>query len=106
MWVAFALLSALCAAGTTLMLKQAVARGGVVESTVAFRAVAGVLLALLTLAVGDWPVPTAAYWRAAALASISTAGLRSVEWVDGVEASARWGLDHGQGAIVLRTRAQ
>ena len=42
----------------------------------------------------------------AALASISTAGLRAVEWVDGVEASARWGLDHGQGAIVLRTRAQ
>ena len=42
----------------------------------------------------------------AALASISTAGLRAVEWVDGVEASARWGLDHSQGAIVLRTRAQ
>jgi hypothetical protein len=41
----------------------------------------------------------------AALASISTAGLRAVEWVDGVEASARWGLDHGQGAIVLRTRS-
>ena len=42
----------------------------------------------------------------AALASISTAGLRAVEWVDGVEASARWGLDHSQGAIVLRTRSQ
>ena len=67
MWVTFSLLSALCAAGTTLMLKQAVARGGVVESTVAFRAVAGVLLALLTVAVGQWPAPTPAYWRAAAL---------------------------------------
>ncbi|MFL5581083.1 MAG: hypothetical protein ACJ8AO_11975 [Gemmatimonadaceae bacterium] len=42
----------------------------------------------------------------AALASISTAGLHSVEYLDGVEATARWGLDHGQGAIVLRTRAQ
>ena len=41
----------------------------------------------------------------AALANISTAGLRAVEWVDGLDASARWGLDHSQGAIVLRTRA-
>ena len=49
------------------MLKRAVARGGVVESTVAFRAVAGVLLALLTLALGQWPAPTPAYWRTAAL---------------------------------------
>lgn len=67
MWVAFALLSALCSAGTTLMLKRAVARGGAVESTVAFRAVAGVLLVALTLALGPWPAPTPAYWRAAAL---------------------------------------
>jgi len=67
MWVAFALVSALSAAGTTLMLKQAVARGGAVESTVAFRAVAGLLLAALTLAVGPWPAPTPVYWRTAAL---------------------------------------
>ncbi|HYD54998.1 MAG TPA: hypothetical protein VEA99_20345 [Gemmatimonadaceae bacterium] len=37
------------------------------------------------------------------LAEISTAGLISVEWVDGVEAAARWGLNHSQGAVVLRT---
>lgn len=42
----------------------------------------------------------------AALSNISTAGLHSVEWVDGLQATARWGLDHGQGAIVLHTRAR
>jgi uncharacterized membrane protein len=67
MWVAFALVSALAGAGTTLMLKRAVGRGGVLESTVAFRLVAGLLLALLTAAVGPWPAPTPAYWRATAL---------------------------------------
>jgi hypothetical protein len=41
----------------------------------------------------------------ASLAQISTAGLVSIEWVDGVEAAARWGLGHSQGAIVLLTRA-
>jgi hypothetical protein len=39
-----------------------------------------------------------------ALAEISTAGVIAVEFVDGVEAAARWGLNHSQGAIVVRTR--
>jgi hypothetical protein len=39
-----------------------------------------------------------------ALAEISTAGIIAVEFVDGVEAAARWGLNHSQGAIVVRTR--
>jgi hypothetical protein len=39
-----------------------------------------------------------------ALAELSTAGVIAVEFVDGVEAAARWGLNHSQGAIVVRTR--
>lgn len=38
------------------------------------------------------------------LESISTAGVVAVDFVDGVEAAARWGLNHSQGAIVVRTR--
>jgi hypothetical protein len=49
MWISLALLSALASAVVSLVLKQAVARGGVVESTVAFRALGGLMLAALAV---------------------------------------------------------
>jgi uncharacterized membrane protein len=67
MWVAFALLSAVGSAATTLMLKRAVARGGVMESAVAFRIIAGLLLGVLMVAAGPLPPLTPAYWRTAAM---------------------------------------
>ena len=37
----------------------------------------------------------------AALRDISSLGLTKIEFVDGITASARWGLDHAAGAIVV-----
>jgi hypothetical protein len=36
-----------------------------------------------------------------ALKDIASLGVTRVEFVDGITASARWGLDHGAGAIVV-----
>jgi hypothetical protein len=38
------------------------------------------------------------------LRSIPPTNVRSVRYVDGIQASARWGLDHGQGVIQVFTR--
>ena len=37
------------------------------------------------------------------LRTMSTASLQSIRHIDGVEASARWGLDHGKGVIYVST---
>jgi hypothetical protein len=37
------------------------------------------------------------------LRDLPAAGVSRVEFVGAIEASARWGLDHGQGAIVVTT---
>jgi drug/metabolite transporter (DMT)-like permease len=66
-WIPLALLSALCAASSTFVLKRAVHDGGAMRSTIAFRVVAGFLLAALLAATGPLPTLTPAYWRAAAL---------------------------------------
>ena len=67
MWIAFALLSAVSAAGTSVSLKRTVAHGGVVVTTIAFRVVAGLVLAAVVFSAGPWPTPTPGYWRAVAL---------------------------------------
>src|SRR5215212_11056690 len=67
MWILLALLAAAASAGTSLLLKRAVGLAGVVISTVAFRTVGGVLLAIATLAAGPLPPPTPTFWRAFAL---------------------------------------
>ena len=36
-----------------------------------------------------------------ALRELSSLGITKIEFVDGITASARWGLDHGAGAIVV-----
>lgn len=35
---------------------------------------------------------------------VMTRSISSIRYLDGLEASERWGLDHGQGAIVVTTR--
>ena len=67
MWIALALMSAVTGAGTSLLLKRAVAHGGAVLSIVTLRAVAGVLLAGVVLVAGGAPEPTPGYWRALAM---------------------------------------
>jgi drug/metabolite transporter (DMT)-like permease len=67
MWIALALLAAAASAGTSLLLKRAVGQAGVVASTVAFRGVGGVLLALATTIMGPWPEATPTFWRALAI---------------------------------------
>ena len=70
MWVALSLLTAFASACTSLALKQAVGRGGAVVSTVAFRAVAGLLLipvAVVAAQSEPWLQTSPAYWRAAAI---------------------------------------
>lgn len=67
MWVAFALVAALSSATSSLAIKQAVTRGGLLVTTVAFRAVAAVLLLALVVATRTWPGASPAYWRAVAL---------------------------------------
>lgn len=67
MWIGLALLSAVAAASSIFVLKRAVHVGDAMRSTIAFRAVAGVLLAGLLAATEPLPTPTPAYWRAVAL---------------------------------------
>lgn len=67
MWILLALTAAVGAAATSVVLKQAVEHGGVVVSTVAFRFIAGCLLALLVVFSDSLPTLTPAYWRATAL---------------------------------------
>ena len=67
MWIVLALLAAAASAGTSLLLKRAVGLAGVVVSTVAFRTVGGVLLAIATMLAGPWPTPTPTFWRAFAV---------------------------------------
>lgn len=38
------------------------------------------------------------------LRQISVRSISSIRWLDGLEATNRWGLDHGLGAIVVSTR--
>jgi uncharacterized membrane protein len=65
-WIALALLAAVSNAASNLTMKRAVGHGGVLTSTVAYRGIAGLVLAALTAIVG-WPELTAAYWRTVAL---------------------------------------
>ena len=67
MWIVLALIAATASAGTSLLLKRAVGQAGVVVSTVAFRVVGGVLLAVVTLLAGPWPAATPTFWRAFAV---------------------------------------
>jgi drug/metabolite transporter (DMT)-like permease len=64
MWIVLALLAASASAGTSLLLKRVVGLAGVVISTVAFRTIAGVLLALSCLHAEGWHALTPTYWRA------------------------------------------
>jgi drug/metabolite transporter (DMT)-like permease len=66
-WVLLALVAACGSAGSSLAIKGAVGRGGLLVTTVAFRAVAAALLLALVLAADAWPGTTPAYWRAVAL---------------------------------------
>jgi uncharacterized membrane protein len=66
-WITLALLSAVAAAASALVLKRAVHAGGALESTIAFRVVAGLLLAGLLAATEPMPALTPAFWRAAGL---------------------------------------
>ena len=67
MWIVLALLAASASAGTSLLLKRAVSLAGVVVSTVAFRIIAGVFLALSCLQAAAWHALTPTYWRATAV---------------------------------------
>jgi len=66
-WVLFGLLTACGSAGTSLAIKRAVARGDPVLTTIGYRFVAGVLLAVVVVAVGALRPATPAYWRTLAL---------------------------------------
>lgn len=39
------------------------------------------------------------------LQQITTRSIATIRFMDGLEATQRWGLDHGLGAIVVSTRA-
>lgn len=67
MWIVLALIAAVASAGTSLLLKRAVGMAGVVVSTVAFRGVGGVLLAIASMIGGPWPATTPTFWRALAI---------------------------------------
>src|SRR5687767_14572873 len=67
MWIVLALIAAVASAGTSLLLKRAVGLAGVVVSTVAFRGVGGVLLAVVSMIGGPWPTATPTFWRALAI---------------------------------------
>jgi uncharacterized membrane protein len=67
MWIVLALVAAVASAATSLLLKRAVGQAGVVVSTVAFRFVGGVLLAIATTMGGPWPATTPTFWRALAI---------------------------------------
>lgn len=74
MWIALSLLSALAAALSGLALKRALDGAGVVISTIAFRGIAGLLLAALTLLAAPPPTPSPLYWRTAALVMVPEIG--------------------------------
>ena len=38
------------------------------------------------------------------LRQVTTSSIASIRFLDAIEATQRWGLDHGQGAIVVSTR--
>ena len=40
------------------------------------------------------------------LRQVTTRSIASIRFLDGVAATQRWGLDHGQGAIVVSTRQE
>jgi drug/metabolite transporter (DMT)-like permease len=67
MWIVLALIAAVASAGTSLLLKRAVGLGGIVLSTVSFRAVGGVLLVTASMLSGPWPATTPTFWRALAV---------------------------------------
>jgi drug/metabolite transporter (DMT)-like permease len=67
MWVAYAMTAALGAASVSLVLKRAVAHGGVLVSTVVFRLVAGFILLGVVVVSGSYPVLTSRYWWVTAL---------------------------------------
>src|SRR3954470_13998942 len=67
MWIVLALLAASASAATSLLLKRAVSLAGVVVSTVTFRIIAGVFLALSSLHAEAWHALTPTYWRATAV---------------------------------------
>jgi uncharacterized membrane protein len=67
MWIVFALAAAFGSAWTSFGLKRAVGHAGAVVSTVAFRLLAGLLLAAVVAATGGWPALPPAYWRIAGL---------------------------------------
>ncbi|NUQ19373.1 MAG: EamA family transporter [Gemmatimonadaceae bacterium] len=73
-WVVFALLTACGSAGTSLTLKRTVALGDAVLSTIGFRLVGAVLLALVVTAAGAWQPATPAYWRTLTLLMIPEIG--------------------------------
>lgn len=73
-WVWFALLSATGSGGTSLLLKRTVARGDTFVSTAGFRAVSGLLIAVIVTAAGAWRSPTPAYWRTLALLMVPEIG--------------------------------
>jgi uncharacterized membrane protein len=73
-WVWFALLSATGSAGTSLVLKQTVARGDAFVSTAGFRAISGILIAGIVTALGAWHHPTPAFWRTFALLMVPEIG--------------------------------
>jgi uncharacterized membrane protein len=62
-WVAFALLSALGNASTSLTFKRAIAYSDALVSTAAFRVLSGLMLVAFVTAVGAWHYPTLGYWR-------------------------------------------
>ena len=70
MWILFALSSAICSAGVSFSLKRAVEHGGAVVSTVAFRAIAGLLLFAAMAMAGSWPALTPEYWRAVGMVMV------------------------------------
>lgn len=67
MWFPLAVLAAFASASTSFALKRAVEHGGVVASSAAFRALAGVMLLGIVLALGVLHAPPASYWRTVAM---------------------------------------
>ena len=62
-WVAFAFLSALGNASTSLAFKRAIKNSDALVSTAAFRVLSGLMLVAFVTVMGAWHYPTLAYWR-------------------------------------------
>jgi uncharacterized membrane protein len=62
-WVAFAFLSALGNASTSLAFKRAIANSDALVSTAVFRVLSGLMLVAFVTVVGAWHYPTLGYWR-------------------------------------------